>query len=409
MCGGLRRGFSFGAVSVGKGSDLDLDGNGFVFEFISGEGSDGFFVGIDGELIRLLSGNPEFARKIFRAQAHVDVRVRIMVHEPGIRRDFISAHGHQRHRFRAAGHDDLRGAAPDPFGGQRDRLQAAGAEAIDGHSRSFDRQTRTQSGNARHVHPLLAFRHGAAEDHVVNFLSIQSGNARERFLDDQCGQIVGPAGAQRPFVSASDGCSDGRNDDGFWHDNLFSERSPDFRPLLKKKQIPERQGGWEGGMDSNSRFKWEKVEIDARQVKQDASGQVVIFRGIREVAGMAGLSFLIYPWGLIVQGLALWHFVKRRPANYWIFIIIFGGVLGAAVYVLVEIIPDLGLLRGVFQGFGRRSRIQALETQILDNPSAGNLEELAELCFEQKKYREARQALDAECAICLSEARLFWG
>ncbi len=161
-------------------------------------------------------------------------------------------------------------------------------------------------------------------------------------------------------------------------------------------------------MDSNSRFKWEKVEIDARQVKQDASGQVVIFRGIREVAGMAGLSFLIYPWGLIVQGLALWHFVKRRPANYWIFIIIFGGVLGAAVYVLVEIIPDLGLLRGVFQGFGRRSRIQALETQILDNPSAGNLEELAELCFEQKKYREARQALDRAIAARSDSPHAFY-
>ena len=109
---------------------------------------------------------------------------------------------------------------------------------------------------------------------------------------------------------------------------------------------------------------------------------------------MGGLSFLIYPWGLIVQGIALWHFVKRRPENYWLFIIIFGGVLGAGVYVLVEMIPDLGLLRGVFQGFGRRSRIHVLETQILDNPSAGNLEELAELQFDQKNYAKARELLN---------------
>lgn len=95
-----------------------------------------------------------------------------------------------------------------------------------------------------------------------------------------------------------------------------------------------------------------------------------------------------------MQGIALWHFVKRRPENYWLFIIIFGGVLGAGVYVLVEMIPDLGRLRGVFQGFGRRSRIHVLETQILDNPSAENLEELAELQFDQKNYTKARELLN---------------
>jgi len=114
---------------------------------------------------------------------------------------------------------------------------------------------------------------------------------------------------------------------------------------------------------------------------------------------MGGLSFLIYPWGFIVQGIALWHFVKRRPENYWLFIIIFGGVLGAGVYMIVEVIPDLGLLRGAFQGFGRRSQIHALEIRILDNPSAGNLEELAELNFEQKNYRKAREALNRAIAL----------
>jgi hypothetical protein len=109
---------------------------------------------------------------------------------------------------------------------------------------------------------------------------------------------------------------------------------------------------------------------------------------------MGGLSSHFYPWGFLVQGVALWHFVKRRPEGYWLYIIIFGSVLGAGVYVVVEMIPDLGLLRGVFQGFGRRSRIQAVEIQILDNPSVGNLEELAELYFEQKKYAKARELLN---------------
>jgi hypothetical protein len=109
---------------------------------------------------------------------------------------------------------------------------------------------------------------------------------------------------------------------------------------------------------------------------------------------MGALGSLMYPWGFVLQGIALWHFVKRRPENYWLYVILFLGPLGAAVYVAAEMIPDLGLLKGTFQGFGRRSRIQSLEMQIIDNPSAGNLEELAELYFEQKKYGKAREALD---------------
>ncbi len=107
---------------------------------------------------------------------------------------------------------------------------------------------------------------------------------------------------------------------------------------------------------------------------------------------MFGLSHLFYPWGFILQGLAIIHFVRRRPENYWFYIIFFGGFLGAGVYIVAEVLPDLGLLRGVFQGFGRRSRIQIVETQILDNPSAANYEELGELYKDQKQFEKAREA-----------------
>jgi hypothetical protein len=107
-----------------------------------------------------------------------------------------------------------------------------------------------------------------------------------------------------------------------------------------------------------------------------------------------GLSYLFYPWGFIVQGLAILHFVRRRPENYWFYIIFFGGFLGASVYIVAEVLPDLGLLRGVFQGFGRRSRIQKVETDIRDNPSPANYEELGELYKDQKQYEEARDAFN---------------
>ena len=109
---------------------------------------------------------------------------------------------------------------------------------------------------------------------------------------------------------------------------------------------------------------------------------------------MGFLSHLFYPWGFIVQGIALLHFVRRRPENYWLYIIFFGGFLGAAVYIVAEVIPDFGLVRNVFQGFGRKSRIQTLEAAVIDNPSAGNYEELADLYFEQKQFAQARESLN---------------
>ena len=55
---------------------------------------------------------------------------------------------------------------------------------------------------------------------------------------------------------------------------------------------------------------------------------------------MFGLSHLFYPWGFIVQGLAIVHFVRRRPENYWFYIIFFGGFLGAGVYIVAEVLPS---------------------------------------------------------------------
>lgn len=113
---------------------------------------------------------------------------------------------------------------------------------------------------------------------------------------------------------------------------------------------------------------------------------------------MFALSHLYYPWGFVVQGIALLHFVKRRPEGYWFYVIFFGGFLGAAVYIAAEVIPDAGLARNVFQGFGRRSRIKTLETQIIDNPSPGNYEELGDLLLEQKEYAKAQDAFSKAIA-----------
>jgi hypothetical protein len=108
---------------------------------------------------------------------------------------------------------------------------------------------------------------------------------------------------------------------------------------------------------------------------------------------------LFYPYGMILQALAIVHFMRRRPDTYWLFIIIIGGFVGALAYILVEVIPDLGLLRGTFEVFPRRKRIKALQYAILDNPSAGNYEELGDLYLEDQQFARAREALDRVIAM----------
>ena len=109
---------------------------------------------------------------------------------------------------------------------------------------------------------------------------------------------------------------------------------------------------------------------------------------------MGSLLFFLGGWGFVLQAVAIVHFIRRRPDTYWIFIILFLGWIGALVYIAVEVIPDAGLLRTGFQAFPRRRRIRELERAILDNPSAGNYEELGLLYLDDGDFARARASYD---------------
>jgi hypothetical protein len=109
---------------------------------------------------------------------------------------------------------------------------------------------------------------------------------------------------------------------------------------------------------------------------------------------MGFLSHLLFPWGFLLQAFAIIHFIRRRPDMYWIFVILFLGPLGALIYILVEVIPDAGLLRTSFKVFPRRKRIRELETIVRDNPSSGNYEELGDLYMDDGRLLPARAAYD---------------
>jgi len=103
---------------------------------------------------------------------------------------------------------------------------------------------------------------------------------------------------------------------------------------------------------------------------------------------------LFYPYGFILQALAILHFIRRRPDTFWLWIILMGGGLGALVYMAVEVLPDARLLQGAYQVFPRRKRIRQLEAMIIDNPSVGNFEELGDLYLDDKQYARARECFD---------------
>lgn len=110
---------------------------------------------------------------------------------------------------------------------------------------------------------------------------------------------------------------------------------------------------------------------------------------------MGLLSHLFYPWGLILQAVAIVHFIRRRPDTYWIFVILFLGPLGAVIYLLVEAAPDLTFLsRQSARGFSRRKRIRELEALTHVNTAVGNFEELGDLYMDEGRLAQARAAFD---------------
>jgi hypothetical protein len=123
---------------------------------------------------------------------------------------------------------------------------------------------------------------------------------------------------------------------------------------------------------------------------------------------MGYLSHLFYPWGFIVQILALVHFFRRRPEWFWLLVIFMGGFIGAAVYIIAEVIPDAGLIRKGFQSYGRKARIAVVEVTVAENPSVANLEELGELFWDDKQYAKARETFDRAIATKADAPRTFY-
>jgi hypothetical protein len=121
-------------------------------------------------------------------------------------------------------------------------------------------------------------------------------------------------------------------------------------------------------------------------------------------------SFLFFAfswWSIALRIVAIVHFIRRRPNFFWLWVILFSWI-GALVYIVVEVIPDAGLLRGSFQIFPRWRRIQELQRIVLDNPSAGNYEELGLLYIDDGNFAQARAAYDKAIAARADSVDAFY-
>jgi hypothetical protein len=110
--------------------------------------------------------------------------------------------------------------------------------------------------------------------------------------------------------------------------------------------------------------------------------------------------FGLFRWGLsgtILMAAALIHFVRRRPDTYWLFVILFLGPLGSLIYLVVEALPELRD-PGAFKFVGRARRISDLESDIRQNPSAANYEELGQLYLDKGQWQRARVCFDRSIA-----------
>src|SRR4029077_8734420 len=87
----------------------------------------------------------------------------------------------------------------------------------------------------------------------------------------------------------------------------------------------------------------------------------------------------LFGYGFFFQVAAVIHWSRKRPEAFWLWIIIIGGIIGALAYFLIEGLSDFRNVRRTLKGPNRRRRIDVLTVLVIENPSAGNFEELGEL------------------------------
>ena len=214
-----------------------------VREFAAIDGRDGALMALQRKCVLCIARNLPAFRHFLRGEAHAvsDAVVLVLLEDGGIESDLVAHHRHHAHALHACREHHICLAEADAVCGQRHGLHAGRAEAIDGQSRHRVRQSCQQQCDARHVHALLRFRHGTADNHVADAGRIKRGCLRQHTFQYMRQQVVG-TGVAKHAARFSDGCARCGNDVGFLylfaHVRLlkyFNQRSFRLPPLPRKR------------------------------------------------------------------------------------------------------------------------------------------------------------------------------
>ena len=155
-----------------------------VREFAAVDRRDGTLMALQGKrVLRVARYLPAFGH-FFRGQAHAvgNAVVLVLLEDGRVERDLVAHHRHHAHALHARRQHHICLAETDAVCRQRHGLHAGGAEAVDGQSRHRVRQSCQQQGDTRHVHALLRFRHGTADDHVADAGRVERRRLRQHTL-----------------------------------------------------------------------------------------------------------------------------------------------------------------------------------------------------------------------------------
>ena len=209
------------AVAVGGLGDPHLDRDELFLEPSRVERGHRPLVAAQRERVLLVARDLRLAGVVLGDQPRREVDVGIVLHEAGVGRDLVPAHGNEAHRLGAAGDDGVGPAHHDALGPVGDGLQAGRAEPVDGDRRRLDGDAGAEAGDAGDVHALLGLGHGAAEDDVLHLARLDAGGALQGLGDDRRPQLVGPRGSEGPPGRLADRGANRRHDHCVSHGPLL--------------------------------------------------------------------------------------------------------------------------------------------------------------------------------------------
>ena len=285
---------------------------------------------------------------------------------------------------------------------QNDRAFGLGIEGQDGVSPKFPHAgAEIAAGSSRQQVAVEGFTRKGSRDRAVR---ADQPEIEAKLLHNRQGKSVAPARNHYYFDPFGMGAAKAAISTGEIWNSGFSRVPSISRASRRIGGVTEKilasgigLGHHRSRGDSRPRLSWRS---EAPQFTVPATPRTRPFRGRCQTAyytaalRMGSLLFFAFSWwGILLQAFAIIHFIRRRPDTFWLWIILIGGWLGALVYIAVEAVPDAGLLRQTFKVFPRRKRIRELESAILDNPSAGNYEELADLYLEEGQVRASAAGL----------------